>query len=147
MRGVILSFHGQSAFLSNFHPAKIRFEGIGFPSVEHAYQAAKTLDLTKRREIAILTTPGKAKRAGNALHLRSDWEEVKVKIMMDLVYAKFANNYELKKKLLATDELLLVEGNYWHDNFWGVCYCQKCPKIGKNMLGRILMHVRERLST
>ena len=46
-------------------------------------------------------------------------------------------------KLLATDEIELIKGNYWHDNYWGACSCQACShKEKNNYLGQILMGIR-----
>ena len=45
--------------------------------------------------------------------------------------------------LLATGGEELIEGNWWHDNFFGVCTCGPCDGKGKNNLGKILMRVRE----
>lgn len=53
----------------------------------------------------------------------------------------------LKKKLLETGDAELIEGNYWHDNTWGQCYCPRCKnKIGENHLGKLLMKIRESLT-
>ena len=44
-------------------------------------------------------------------------------------------------------DIMLIEGNYWHDNYWGNCLCPKCKEIeGQNQLGKILMKVRSTLS-
>ena len=52
----------------------------------------------------------------------------------------------LKEKLLATGNEKLEEGNWWHDNFWGNCYCPKCKNIeGVNKLGKLLMLLRKEL--
>jgi ribA/ribD-fused uncharacterized protein len=72
---------------------------------------------------------------------RDDWDEVKTKVMLDVVRIKFSNPI-LRKMLLETGEEELVEGNHWHDNFWGSCRCEKCGSSGQNMLGKILMQVR-----
>jgi len=64
---MISEFQGEFRFLSNFWPCKIYFEGMWYDSVEHAYQAAKTLDMDERLRISFLETPGKAKRAGKEL--------------------------------------------------------------------------------
>ena len=69
-----------------------------------------------------------------------DWEEVKDQIMYEICLAKFTQNEELKEKLLATGNEELVEGNTWHDTYWGVC-----NRRGKNKLGKILMRVRSEL--
>src|SRR5438046_10530573 len=70
-------FEGEYRFLSNFYPAQVEFEGLTYPTVEHAYQSAKTLDMNERRKIAAAPTPAEAKRMGRALNYRGDWEQVK----------------------------------------------------------------------
>ena len=60
--------------------------------------------------------------------------------MEDLIYQKFSTNPELAAKLIATGDALLVEGNWWHDTFFGVC-----DGKGENHLGLILMRVRKRI--
>lgn len=143
MSFVIESFTGPFAFLSNFSLDPVEFEGIVYPSVEHAYQAAKTTDAKTRSLFAQNMTPGQAKRFGQKVTLRHDWEKIKVSVMSNLVAAKF-KNLDLAKKLAATGDAPLVEGNNWHDNFWGDCYCGRsaCEKRGENFLGKILEGVR-----
>ena len=136
----IESFSGEYRFLSNFYPCSVELDGETYTSVEHAYQAAKTLDIEER---TILRTTGPAnivKKLGKSVTVRSDWESVKVEIMADLVWQKFSNNAELKDKLLNTEDFELVEGNWWNDTFWGVC-----NGTGHNYLGKILMAVRNEL--
>lgn len=136
---LITSFSGEHRFLSNFYPSIIPFEGITFATVEHAYQAAKTLDFDARLRIAALATPGEAKKAGRELVLRPGWEAVKVDVMRRLLKRKFRHP-ELARLLLATGDEPLVEGNHWNDTFWGVC-----NGVGANHLGRLLMEVRRKL--
>jgi hypothetical protein len=137
--GMIVQFTGEFSFLSNFHLSEVEFEGIVYPSVEHAYQAAKTKDPNLRMLVAQLDTPGKAKRAGRRLVLRSHWEEMKLEIMEQLVRQKFSKD-PFRQKLLDTGDEQLTEGNWWGDTFWGVCNGD-----GQNHLGKILMKVREEL--
>src|SRR4051794_10492805 len=66
------SFQGEYRFLSNFWPAEVVYEGVTYPSVEHAYQAAKTLSIEERKRIASLPTPGEAKKEGQKLIKRPD---------------------------------------------------------------------------
>jgi hypothetical protein len=134
---MISEFQGEFRFLSNFWPCKVEFEGIIFPSVEHAYQAAKTLDWEKRVEISLLSSPGEAKRAGKNLTLRPDWEEIKIPIMRELLIKKFSDR-ELLHRLRQTKSRELLEGNHWGDTFWGICRGQ-----GENHLGKLLMEIRE----
>jgi predicted NAD-dependent protein-ADP-ribosyltransferase YbiA (DUF1768 family) len=58
--------------------------------------------------------------------------------MTEIVGEKFNQNPELKEKLLATKDIELVEGNHWHDTYWGVC-----NGVGENHLGKILMAYRD----
>ena len=136
----ITRFSGEYRWLSNFHYAEVFFEGRKYPSTEHAYQAAKTLDPEQRLMIKNCKTCGQAKRLGQDVTLRQDWESVKLDVMRAVVWYKFANHDDLKKLLLATGDEHLVEGNTWQDYFWGVCGGR-----GQNHLGRILMDVRKQL--
>ena len=139
---MINSFDGEFAFLSNFFPSPITFDGITFPTVENWFQAWKTEVPAEFRAIATAETPGRAKRLGRKCILREDWEEVKEQVMEDGLRLKFADP-ELKAKLLATGDQYLEEGNTWHDNYWGVCHCIKCQDImAKNHLGKLLMKLR-----
>jgi ribA/ribD-fused uncharacterized protein len=139
-RAQIDSFQGEYRFLSNFWPAEVEFEGRKFPTVEHAYQAAKRLDEGDRARIAALPTPAEAKAAGRKLTLRPDWETAKFDVMERCVSYKFEHHPELKQKLLATGDAELIEGNTWGDRVWGVYQGE-----GENRLGKILMRVREQL--
>ena len=137
---VIDEFTGVNRFLSNFYASMVIHDGIKYPTVEHAYQAAKTLDFAERWRISQLPYPGDAKKAGRRVKLRPDWEKVKRMIMQELLIQKFILNPGLKKKLLDTGNAELIEGNYWGDTFWGACKGE-----GKNHLGQLLMAVRRML--
>lgn len=138
---MITSFTGQHSFLSNFHQHPLEFEGITFPTSEHAFQAAKSLDPADRHRIAGLSTPGKAKAAGKKVKLREGWNDIRVSIMTEILRVKF-NDESLRKAILATGEVRLVEGNSWNDTFWGVCRGK-----GQNNLGRILETIRAEILT
>lgn len=141
---MINHFSDQHAFLSNFASSPMRISGKLYPTVEHLYQASKTLEYEQREEIIACHNPGKAKRLGQKVDLRADWEEIKESVMLECIRLKFRLNPKLRRKLLETGDNLLVEGNHWHDNTWGDCYCSKCyNKPGKNFLGKILMIVRK----
>lgn len=133
------SFRGTHRFLSNFFPAEMAYEGAIYPSVENAFQAAKCVNASERQVFAVCS-PAEAKRFGRRVRLRLDWEQVKLDIMRQLVTDKFARSDELRRRLLATEDAELVEGNAWNDTFWGVCHGR-----GQNHLGRILMEVRDSL--
>src|SRR5262245_14222864 len=124
-------FEGEHSFLSNFHDSPVDLDGARYPTVEHAFQAAKTFDSAERARVRAAPTPGSAKRMGRRVALRPDWEKVKLGIMEGLLRTKFADP-TLGALLRATAGHELVEGNTWNDRFWGVCKGQ-----GQNHLGRL----------
>lgn len=151
----IRSFKEPWGFLSNFYPCKVVYDGVEYPSVEHAYQAAKTLNLREREKFLYAgVRASDAKRMGEAINnsgkRRPDWMEVNIDIMRDLLMQKFYPTM-LRRKLIATFTANLVEGNWWHDIFWGVCEgnCRLGPHEpeGENHLGILLMEVRKHYST
>lgn len=133
----IESFQGEHRFLSNFWHVYVTYDGEVYPTVEHAYQAAKTLNPEFRKAICYATT-GEAKRMGRQVPMRPDWEAIKIDVMRDLLKQKFTEEPELRELLLATGDAELIEGNTWNDYFWGVCNGN-----GQNWLGKLLMEVRE----
>ena len=145
--GVVMidSFSGDFRFLSNFVGSVTTPKGTFCATVEHAFQAAKTLDPGEQKSVLSCSTPGQAKRAGRKVTLRRNWDQVKNNVMMALVRAKFTQDSVLAAQLLATGTEPLVEGNRWHDNYWGSCTCSRCGDAGKNRLGQILMQVRSEL--
>jgi len=140
---MIQQFLQEYSFLSNFYPSDVWYDGVLYPTVEHAYQAAKTFDEQDRKKILEAKTPGQAKRLGRKIKIRDDWEKIKVYVMYELVLQKFCRHPQLRRKLLETKDQTLVEGNKWGDKFWGV---DLETKKGRNMLGKLLMQVREELS-
>lgn len=135
----ITQFKGKYRFLSNFYPSPFEYAGNLYPTNEHFYQAMKTTDLHARVHIASEATPGGAKRLGRTVQLRSDWERIKVDVMLLGLKKKF-DNPALAKQLIATYPYKLMEGNYWGDKYWGVCLR---TNEGQNMLGKCLEMVRE----
>jgi len=140
----ITHFHGDYFFLSNFYPSTVEWEGEWYPTVEHAFQAAKTFDLDERRAVQYATTAAGAKQIGRQVNLREDWEQVKLDVMRDLVRKKFRDR-ELRAKLVATGDAELIEGNTWNDKTWG-CVMFRGEWIGKNWLGKVLMEVRAEIA-
>ena len=159
----ISSFRGKYSFLSNFHLCPIDLDGVVYPSVEHAFQSSKTVIAAERFRINVyvsvmanattvqrVSTPGEAKKAAGPkaaipITLRPDWEDIKYAVMDRLLHIKFAHP-ELRNQLLSTHDAELIEGNYWHDNTWGVCGCVQCGGMGQNILGNLLMALRTELS-
>jgi len=142
MNPPILEFFGHYRFLSNFWPCQVLYEGILYPSVEHAYQAAKSDCQQIRLNIASCATTAAAKRCGRTVTPRAGWTGMKVGVMRDLLRLKFADEY-LRNRLLATGDAEIVEGNNWHDSFWGRCNCAIHEGTGTNWLGKLLMEIRK----
>ena len=132
-------FEGDFEFLSNFGPGEVVYEGRLYPTVENAFQAAKSTDADARRQFEHCS-PDQAKRLGRRSRRRDDWGTVRVDVMHELLRYKF-RDARLREQLLETGDALLVEGNWWGDQFWGVS-----KDVGENQLGRLLMSVREQVA-
>jgi ribA/ribD-fused uncharacterized protein len=148
----ISDFSGHYAFLSNFSPTSVYIligtKWTRCPTVEHGFQASKTLVRHQRERIVSAASPGEAKRLGQHVSRVSYWDEVKIVVMLELLRQKFSHS-QLRNRLLRTEDIPLIEGNHWHDNFWGVCVCGNdasslgaCDGSGHNWLGKLLMRVR-----
>ena len=135
----IKEFSGKYFFLSNFYEVIVTIDGFTFVNSEAAFHAFKCLE--RRGEFTFLG-PKEAKRLGRSVKLRPDWEQVKDDVMRKVVRAKFTQHEELKRMLLETGDAILEEGNTWHDKYWGV---DSVTREGKNMLGKILMEIRDEL--
>lgn len=135
---MISKFRNKYAFLSNFYPCDVTYEGLKFKSVESAFQAAKTPNIEDRKVFVNLSARD-AKKQGRSLMLRSDWEKIKESVMYKCLQSKFSNE-DWKKALIETYPNELVETNTWGDIYWGVY-----NKIGDNRLGKLLMQLRDEL--
>lgn len=125
-------------FLSNFFSAQIEMDGKQYPSVEHAYQAAKTLNDEEREVIRTAPTAGKARRLGKQITPRGDWNDVRLAIMYNLLWQKFEKE-PFRSWLTNTGNAAIIEGNCWHDKFWGM---DDSTWTGENHLGKLLMSIR-----
>lgn len=138
----IYQFNGEYRYLSNFWLCSFEWNNFLWPSSEHAYQAAKSLNYHEWAAICQPhITPGQAKRLGKCLAIRPDWEQIKVGVMEEIVTCKFLQNPELFAMLKATGSADLQEGNTWGDKIWGIS--PPASGKGQNLLGKILMQVRE----
>lgn len=132
-------FRGKYSFLSNFYECNICYRGRTYKNAEAVFQSMKTID-ENIRDMFITMTAKKAKKYGRVVELRKDWDTIKINVMYEVVYLKFAQNEHLKDLLLRTGSQELIETNSWNDTYWGVC-----NGIGQNNLGNILMWVRDDL--
>lgn len=97
-------FSGEYEFLSNFYPCQIVYNGITYPSVEHAYQAAKTKNIKDKKRIAACLQASTAKMIGREIKPKDNWDEIKFKIMLSLVAQKFYKHKHLREKLISTKD-------------------------------------------
>lgn len=142
---MIRKFRDEYWFLSNFYPCKILHKGRTWLTAEHLFQAMKTIDKRNRVRIQRCRTPAQVKKMGRQIKLRPNWDNIRLDIMRMVLSLKFRQSPMLREKLLSTENQTLVEGNYWHDNFWGDCRCQECVHIkGENHLGLLLMEIRNK---
>ena len=126
-------------WLSNFERIRQVVDGIVYPTNEHFYQSQKAKDPVVREWIRNAPSPYLAMVAGRGLRRKEiveDWDNKKVEVMLEGLRAKFSEIIILKERLLATGGAIIHEDNPT-DIFWG--------KIGKDMLGKLLMQVREEI--
>ena len=141
---IINDFDGEEEYeyLSNFYPAKFTLIDIEFSNVEQYFQYMKAMffnDIETANKILQTSSPSIAKSLGREVENfdEYEWERKNIQIMYDGVLAKFLQNKDLAYNLLQTGSSLLVEGNQWQDDYWGVVNGE-----GQNNLGIILMRVR-----
>lgn len=146
---MINDFRGDYRWLSNFHLVPIRYQGIDFPSTEHAYQAMKSFDHNVRLQFSTAAglTCKEARQLGQEILLRADWSKIRDQVMEDVLRLKFAVGSDLAQRLISTDDEELCEGNRHHDCHFGICHCDKCGGIGENRLGIIQMMLRSELQS
>ena len=135
----ITAFRGKYFFLSNFYEISVKYKGILYHNTEAAFQAQKCINESDKIKFSNLN-PSEAKKLGRRVNLRSDWEDVKINEMYNIVKEKFIQNSDLLKKLIDTKDTYLEEGNTWGDKIWGTV-----DGSGNNYLGKILMKVRDEL--
>lgn len=135
----ITEFKGNYFFLSNFYPCSVTVLGMEFQSSEAAFMACKTLNMEERVQFQNLK-PKEAKALGRRIKLREDWDIVSIEMMELCLRAKFMANPHLKDKLINTGDAHLEESNTWGDTKWGTCNGK-----GRNLLGKLLMNIREDL--
>lgn len=143
-KNLITKFTGEHEFLSNFYKRPFIYFNDCFISSEHAYQASKAVNLEDRERIKNASTPREARKIGRQINkIVDNWDDIKVEIMYDILRSKFSE-IDLANSLIATGNKYLIEGNTWNDTFWG-CEPVENQWIGKNMLGILLMDLRDEL--
>lgn len=134
-----VAFSGARFFLSNFYPHPFDFDGRSYATAEHAFQAAKCVDAGDSERVRRAPSPAEAKQIGRQARRRPDWHDVRVDVMRAVLAAKFSDP-RLRALLIGTGTTELVEENTWGDQFWG-----RSDGVGANVLGRLLMELRDSL--
>ena len=135
----ILGFKGKHRWLSNFPDCPIEWDGVVYPSPENAYQAAKTNDPEERKWFLNVKS-AEAKKLGRKVTMRTNWDEIKNDVMLDIQRKKYAQE-PFQSELIATGDAYIEETNHWGDVYWGVC-----NGVGENVLGKLIMIVRDEVS-
>ncbi|MFL5807381.1 MAG: NADAR family protein [Roseiflexaceae bacterium] len=127
---------------SNFSAHGIELKGIWWPTSEHYFQAQKFAGTPHEELVQRAKTPKQAAEMGRdrSWPLRADWEQVKDNVMREAVLAKFLTHHDIQQILLDTGDEELIEATT-NDYYWGC----GTNNTGKNMLGKILMEVREEI--
>lgn len=142
----ITRFKQQYFFLSNFFTCRLEWNGRVYKTVEHLFQASKAITEEDHEFIRNAPTPQEAKERGRHIKCRKDWDAMKVDVMRNALMMKFADD-KLAERLVNTMNAPLIEGNHWHDNYWGSCTCKMCEGVPKwNVLGALLMEIRIKLN-
>lgn len=129
---------GGHSYLANDYPAPITVDGDTFPTIEHAYWALATSDLDAREKIMHAPTAREARKIGQGVPLRPNWNTVRPAVMLRLVREKVRQHPDLAARLLTTGDGRLINGVDF-SRYWG------SSQQGRNWLGRILELVRAEL--
>lgn len=133
--------NGPFAAFSNWYPAEFEWKGVTWATSEHAFMSQKAPnDKAFQARLADSVDPADAKKWGRKVKLRSNWDQVKYDVMIEVCYAKFSQNPELRDLLLSTGDRVLHED--CPDPWWGGG--PNYPR-GRDLLGKALMKVRSRL--
>lgn len=127
-------------YLNNFTKARMFIYGHWWDTVEHAYQAQKTVVQEEYDAIRLAKTPRIARDLGQTVTLFAGWDLDKRRVMKQCVLAKFVQHHDLREQLLSTGDEELIEDSPI-DWYWGC----GADGVGQNMLGKILMEVRAEL--
>ena len=141
----VIGFYPKEFYpFDNFSSFKVEWNGYLFSSVEEAYQAASFMGSDEElvEKIKKSHSADEAQRIAyaNRDKRREDWDDVKISIMEELLRLKIEQNPYVKKKLLQTEDYMIVEDSP-KDDFWG----WGPNRNGQNNLGKLWMKLREEL--
>lgn len=136
----VLFYEDEYFMLSNFSAHQVEFEGKLYPTVEHAYQAKKFKEEAIAEQVRLARSPVECKKIAYQYKdkWRTDWHEIKVEVMRQIVKAKLEQHQDVKEALIKTGTAEIKE-NSPVDIFWGV----GPDGCGQNQMGKIWMKLRE----
>ena len=149
-------FYGKQSPFSQFHPASFTIDGVKYSCAEQYMMHQKALKFGDKKQARLImkeTNPARIKNLGRLVKGfdRTKWNDMSFEIVRRGSRAKFSQNAELKKKLLATAGTTLVEASPFDDR-WGIGLCSKHPYAkkrgkwqGQNLLGQILTELRDEM--
>lgn len=128
----------------------VRVNGVLIPTVEAFYQACRFPHLPEvQRAIIREPSPMTAKMKAKPFRSqsRTDWDVVRIPIMRWSLRLKLAFHFrEFSSILLSTGGDAIVEESR-RDPFWGALPQEADLLMGENVLGRLLMELREEIKT
>ena len=124
---------------SNFSSFQLEWKGILWMTSEHAYHSEKFEDNELIEQLKNTRSAHDAMKLAytNKDKYRKDWDDIKLKVMKDILRAKIEQHPYVKKKLLQSGDKELIEDS-WRDSYWG----WGPNKDGQNNLGKIWMELR-----
>lgn len=138
-----IKFYGDKVELSNMYPVTLYIDGKKFNCVEQYFHYCKFKDTDPKYQQRILEQVSgyEQKKLGKSREHKIDpnWDVNRNKVMHKALYFKFHDHKEMREYLLSTNDQILIEDNP-HDNYWGIGQGN-----GKNMLGKLLMELRQEL--
>ena len=143
-----MQFRNEYYFLSNMYKSTVEYKGVIFTCVETAFQAQKLKLINPNTDLSEFNNMSgfdakkyfKHNIRLNAEQIK-EWNNTRDNIMAEVIYCKFSQNDYLRRKLIETSDITIIEENNWGDTYWGVC-----NNKGLNKLGNILMKTRKLLS-
>lgn len=138
----ILFYENEYYFLSNFSSFAIEWKGYLCMTSEHAYQLEKFEDEEIREKIRNTKSAHDSKKTANLYKdkYRKDWDDIKLKIMKEILQEKVKQHPYIKRKLIESVDREIIENSH-KDSFWG----WGPNKDGTNHLGKLWMEIREEI--
>lgn len=139
----VIGFYPREFYcLDNFSSFKVEYNGYLYASLEEAYQTVGFLESAPEIAEQIKHSHSAHEAQKIAMENRDkqdpNWNNIKISVMEDLLRHKIDQNPYVLKKLLETEDYIIVEDSP-KDNFWG----WGIDRNGQNNLGKLWMKLRE----